>query len=134
MPELVAGLDINANPLVLGAVSLGQPTWGALQTAGLVWDVATLSWVRATQASGGGGSVTQGSSPWIEDAQKYAFRLDDSATPVLYIGQAATGSAESNASWRISRLDMTAGLSITWASGSPAFNQIWSNRTGLSYS
>lgn len=62
-----------------------------------------------------------------------ATRLDDSATPILYIGKAPVGSAESAAVWQIAKLDTSSGLIKTWA-GTAGFTQIWDDRTSLTYS
>ena len=64
----------------------------------------------------------------------YALKLDDSVSPITYIGEAVTGSLGSDAVWRIKKMDETSGLVITWADGSAAFNQIWANRASLTYS
>ena len=63
----------------------------------------------------------------------YALQLDNtSTTNMTYIGKAAVGSLTSSAVWQIQKLDQTSGLIITWA-GAAAFNQIWNNRTSLTY-
>ena len=58
--------------------------------------------------------------------------LDSSASPILYIGKAEKGSAESSAVWQIAKLDTSSGLYKTWAS--TGFDQIWTNRASLTYS
>jgi hypothetical protein len=64
----------------------------------------------------------------------YAIQLDDTSTPnITYVGYAAIGSATSAAVWRIKRIDETSGLVITWADSNNNFDNIWSNRTGLTY-
>lgn len=62
----------------------------------------------------------------------YATRLDDSASPILYIGKAPVGSAEGSAVWQIAKLDTSSGLIKTWAG--TGFDQIWDDRTSLTYS
>lgn len=64
----------------------------------------------------------------------YALKLDESASPITYIGQAVPGTVGSAALWSIKRMDETSGLVITWASGSAAFNQVWDDRASLIYS
>jgi hypothetical protein len=50
-----------------------------------------------------------------------------------YVGEAAIGSAESAAVWRIRRVLVSDGDAvILWASGG-SFDQIWANRTSLTY-
>lgn len=63
----------------------------------------------------------------------YALRLDEAA-PYTYVGEAAPGSLPSAAVWRIKRIDETSGLVITWADGNSNFDNLWDNRTTLSYS
>jgi hypothetical protein len=61
-----------------------------------------------------------------------AIRLDDTADPILYIGKALVGSDESAAVWQIAKLDTSSGLTKTWAG--TGFDQVWANRTTLTYS
>lgn len=109
----------------------------SVAVANRVWDPATLSWVSETQPTGGGGggSVTQGTTPWVVDGQKYATQLDAAADPILYVGQAAVGASTAASVWRIYKLDTTGGgIIITWAGGSAAFTNAWTSRLSLSYS
>lgn len=63
----------------------------------------------------------------------YYKRLDDTTTlNMIYIGEATPGTATSAATWRIKRLDLTAGLIIQWAD-SGDFTQVWNNRASLTY-
>jgi len=65
----------------------------------------------------------------------YATQLDDTSTAnVTYVGTAVIGSITSGSVWRIRRLDETSGMVITWADGDDSFNNIWDDRTSLSYS
>jgi len=64
----------------------------------------------------------------------YALQLDDTSTPnMTYVGYAALGSAGSAAVWRIKRIDETTGMTITWADSNDSFDNIWNNRTSLTY-
>ncbi len=113
----------------------GVQSEGVNKVANYVWDSVSLSWIKSTGGGGGGGgSVTQGTVPWIEDAVQNSVRFDGSASPVLYYGEAAPGSAESSAVWRIQRINTASGVTIQWAGGSAAYNQAWSSRASLSYS
>lgn len=107
----------------------------SIAVANRVWDPINLVWVSETQPTGGGGggSVTQGTTPWVTDGQTYSTRVDTSASPIIYIGEAVVGSSESSAAWRIQKIDASV-ISIKWAGGSAAFNQVWTNRGSLSYS
>lgn len=66
--------------------------------------------------------------------QQLTLRFDDANSPTLYLGEAAPGSAETDPVWRIQRIDTTGIVSFKWAGGSSAFNQVWANRTSLTYS
>lgn len=78
------------------------------------------SWERDT---GGGGSTS------------YAIRLDDtSTTNVTYVGKATIASSTSSAVWQVQKIDETTGMVITWADGNSSFDNIWNNRTSLTYS
>ena len=61
--------------------------------------------------------------------------LDDTSTAnITYVWDATIWSATSSAVWRIKRLDETTGLSLWWADWNDNFDNIWDNRTSLSYS
>lgn len=62
----------------------------------------------------------------------YTIRIDEGAT-YTYIGHAATASAEGDAVWRIKRMT-NADTTILWADGNGSFDNIWDDRTSLSYS
>lgn len=53
---------------------------------------------------------------------------------ITYIGEAIPGTATSAAGWRIQRITV-AGTTTTieWVGSGSKFNQIWDNRTSLSY-
>ncbi len=107
----------------------------SIAVANRVWDSGSLSWVSETQPSGGGGgSVTQGTIPWITDQRPYAMQFDQLAAPVLYLGEALAGTTTATAAWRIQQIDTTTVVSIKWAGGVSTFSQVWDNRTSLIYS
>ena len=115
----------------------GAQSEGVNKVASYVWDSVNLVWVKDTGGGGGGGGggvVTQGTVPWVTDDRQLALRFDSSASPVLYLGQAAPGSAESSAVWRIQKIDTSSGVSMTWAGGAATYTNAWSNRASLSYS
>lgn len=66
----------------------------------------------------------------------YATRIDFVDSTTMYKGEAAVGSADGDASWRISKYVFSADgdTSITWGSGNDTFDKVWSNRASLSYS
>ena len=63
---------------------------------------------------------------------QYALRYDEGAT-YTYVGEAAAGTAEASALWRIKRLT-NASNTIVWADGNTSFDNVWSDRAGASYS
>lgn len=69
---------------------------------------------------------------------KYAIQLDDvSTTNVTYVGKAAIGSAVGSAVWQVMKIDESGTpitLVITYADGNQNFDNIFSNRTSLTYS
>ena len=63
-----------------------------------------------------------------------ATRFDDAGSLISYIGKATIGSATSGAVWQIQKMDETGGdVIITWADGDDSFNNIWDNRSSLTY-
>lgn len=64
----------------------------------------------------------------------YAVRLDQVDANTLYIGEAPLGANDSEARWRISRY-LTAGTvtTVMWANGDQKFDNIWNNRTSITY-
>jgi hypothetical protein len=71
---------------------------------------------------------------WMRSGSPLAVRIDDTTTTdVTYIGKALIGTATSAATWQISKLDTASGMIKTWADGDGLFNNIWDNRSSLSY-
>lgn len=77
--------------------------------------------------------VTQ-SGTWVFTDTGPALRFDGSASPVLYLGTAAAGSADAAAVWQIQQIDTTSGVEVLFADGNTNYDNIWNNRAGLSYS
>jgi len=104
----------------------------------LQWDTDTLSWVKFTGGTGGGGSsgpisVTTDSI----EVRSFSMKsiVDEASSTVTYVGEASTGTAVGAASWRIKRLTQAASvLTIEWADGNGNFDNVWSDRASLSYS
>jgi hypothetical protein len=67
----------------------------------------------------------------------YAERVDFVEDTHLFKGWALPGSLESAAAWKIQKLTFVGAdgnVVITWAAGAASFDNIWSDRIGLSYS
>ncbi len=77
-------------------------------------------------------NVTVSNSVLNTASALYALRYDEGAT-YTYIGDAAAGTADAAASWRIKRLT-NADNTIIFADGNTNFDNIWTNRASLSYS
>lgn len=71
----------------------------------------------------------------ITDSQIYAKRVDFINDNLLYKGEAIVGTAPSVSSWRIVRISIGNDGDVTneWADGNANFDNIWDNRTGLTY-
>ena len=67
----------------------------------------------------------------------YSLALDYDATGnLIYFGRAEKGALQSAAVWAINRLDYDVNdnlISILWADGNGSFDNVWNNRTVLSY-
>lgn len=64
-------------------------------------------------------------------AADWALLYDEGAT-YTYIGYAVPGSLSSTATWKIKRLT-NANNTIVWADGDALADNIWDNRTSLTY-
>lgn len=60
--------------------------------------------------------------------------IDSIDLNLKYLGDAALGSGEDAAVWRIRRIDETNLMEQTWADGDDNFDNIWDDRESLSYS
>ncbi len=64
-----------------------------------------------------------------------SLRIDDASTSTTYVGEAAFGSSEASAVWRIFKLSVSGTVtSMTWADGNDNFDNVWVDRASLSYS
>ena len=93
-----------------------------------------------TVVSGGGGGLNQDqlrATLLTTQSQNYATQIDDvSTTSVTYIGKAGVGSSTSSAVWQIQKVDESGSpitSVITWADGNANFDNVWTNRTSLTY-
>lgn len=65
----------------------------------------------------------------------YAVQCDTtSSAGIIYLGEAEEGSLTSDAVWRIRRIDYSSGVTILWADGNANFDNVWNDRTSLTYS
>jgi hypothetical protein len=81
-------------------------------------------------------SITDGSgSPIVSfgSSEVYTTRVDKPSDTIIYVGDAEVGSDESDAVWRIQKIDKTNPLSIKFADGNASFDNVWTNRASLTY-
>ena len=80
-----------------------------------------------------GQRYTDGNAHTIAGA--LAYRKDEPVSGTVYEGEAEPGSDSNDAVWRIKRT-VTAGnsITVTWADGNSNFDNVWDDRTTLSYS
>jgi len=71
----------------------------------------------------------------VVSTKESGLRIDDSVANTLYIGECAVGSTGSTSSaiWKIQKID-TSSINIKWADGNTSYDNIWDNRTSLTYS
>lgn len=69
----------------------------------------------------------------IKPARKKVVDEYDSTT--TYVGEAAVASNVADAVWRIKKIFVNGTVTtITWADGNDRYDNIWNNRTVISYS
>jgi len=69
-----------------------------------------------------------------EADDNYTVLIDEPDTSTTYIGRAKLGTLTSEAQWQIQKMAVAGNVtSIKWAGGDDDFNQIWDNRTSLTY-
>jgi len=76
-------------------------------------------------------------NPATEDSLQpldYIFRVDQSSGTVIYIGKGSASASTASAVWRISKVDTSSLLTVTFADGNGNYDNVWDNRASLSYS
>lgn len=72
---------------------------------------------------------------YFNKTHRVEFEEDSSTAGIYYQGFADFRYTSSAPKWRIKRIDSTNGkVSITWAKGNDARNNIWDDRESLDYS
>lgn len=70
----------------------------------------------------------------VSDGSNLSSRIDATSTAgVVYIGSAEIGSATSDAVWQILKYDIGSEIVLSYADTDDLFDNIWDNRTALSY-
>jgi hypothetical protein len=83
-----------------------------------------------------GPTGAQGIPGISEEDVTYAKRTDFTVNEtIIYKGEAAVGSAESSALWRVRRLTIAGDNDVTeeWAGGIDTFTQVWDDRLSFTY-
>ena len=62
-----------------------------------------------------------------------ALKYVEASSTVAYVGLAPIGSSPSSPVWQIRKLDYTLGVDIKWADGNQSFDNVWDDRTFLTY-
>lgn len=62
------------------------------------------------------------------------IRIDEVSSSVTYIGEAAIPLSESASAWRIRKFETTGTVTkMLWADGNELYDNIWSNRSAITY-
>ncbi len=73
----------------------------------------------------------------VENSTQYTFAFDyDASGNLIYSGKSDIGSDKSDAVWQIVKFTYDASNNLTdmqWANGRETFENIWNNRTSLTY-
>lgn len=69
-----------------------------------------------------------------ESDQTLVLLVDEASDTVTYLGYAAPGALVTEARWRIIRILLSGNVrEVRWADGDDKFDNIWSDRAGLTY-
>lgn len=81
------------------------------------------------------GGLSTGQGYKITKGVEEVTYIDEASSSITYIGKAGIGVSTSSASWQIKKI-LTSGsvTSITYAGGTDNYDQVWNDRSGLSYS
>lgn len=80
--------------------------------------------------------IPTSASSSASSSSRYAIQIDeDTSTNVTYIGWALPGSSTSSAIWRITKINDASSpdMTMTWADSDDNFDNVWVNRTSLTY-
>lgn len=80
------------------------------------------------------GQIINPASEEAVDVLDYIYRIDQADSTTIYIGKSSATALVSEAVWRISKVDTTSYLTVTFADGNGNYDNVWNNRASLSYS
>lgn len=61
-----------------------------------------------------------------------SLRFDQVSTSLMYLAEGIFGALDSDANWKIKKIEIT-GTSVSIKNASEQFDQVWNNRTSLTY-
>lgn len=67
----------------------------------------------------------------VSESDGVSLNVDTVSSTLIYIGEGIFGALNNEPKWKISKIDLTSGVSIRLASND--FDQIWDDRAGLTY-
>lgn len=62
-----------------------------------------------------------------------SLKLDQVTSTLFYVGEATFAASPSSAIWRIRKIDTTSGVDVKWADGNSNYDNVWDDRTSLTY-
>jgi len=62
-----------------------------------------------------------------------ALKLDEVSSTLFYVGEASIAASTSSPMWRIRKIDTTTGVDVRWADGNSNYDNVWDDRTSLTY-
>lgn len=83
--------------------------------------------------SGRGGGVSTGQPFKFTDSINYQMKITESGS-YTYVAYANPGTAESEAAWKVMRLDNSSGLTVKWADKNTNFDNVATDLTLLDFS
>lgn len=110
-----------------------KTTDGRLHGLSYSWNPDTLSWEVATTKGAG-----QGIEVYVTNqggVSPNTVLLDAVSDTVTYVGKASPGTSVAAASWQVFRMTTTleGDLSLEYADGNAAYDNVWDNRASLTY-
>lgn len=65
--------------------------------------------------------------------QKANYFKFDQVGQVMYLGEARYAASDTDPVWKITRIDVTSGVVITFADENENYDNVWADRTTLTY-
>ena len=116
-------LTLSKTKSIAGAIGGFDSTENVHKVAMTVWNPDTLAWERATAVGGSSGGSGESTTTKTK-------RYDFVSSTLMYVGEAAMGTAEGAATWIVRRITLDVG-------GNPLDNMAaigsWTNRNSLTF-